>query len=185
MNLNDILASSFSQIALSGHGASAYLIPNIPRKVLSKAWRTFCPQEARESILAVIDTSFFKNGKEGLVFTQNALYIKEPIHRVHQFVYRDIDAVIYFQTLSTYSGKSSVSMEIDTKNYDLELSDQLLRSLNTDVLNELLQKIVAMYRPDERKEIQEELTDSEKQIAHPERFKPHKFKDGDPQIYSK
>ena len=95
MNLNDILASSFSQIALSGHGASAYLIPNIPRKVLSKAWRTFCPQEARESILAVIDTSFFKNGKEGLVFTQNALYIKEPIHRVHQFVYRDIDAVIY------------------------------------------------------------------------------------------
>lgn len=49
----------------------------------------------------------------------------------------------------------------------------------------MLQQIVSLYRPDERHEIEEELEDSETQIAHPEKFKPHKFKDGDPQIYQK
>ena len=40
----------------------------------------------------------------------------------------------------------------------------------------MLQQIVSLYRPDERHEIEEELEDSETQIAHPEKFKPHKFK---------
>lgn len=185
MELYDILESSLSQIALSRQGAVTYLVPNIPRKILNKAWRTFCPQEGRGSIIALIDTSFFKNGKEGFVFTKDAIYIKELMHRVNCFPYKDITAVIYLRALSTYSGKSSVSMEIDSKTRDFEISDQLIKHLNSSALNEMLQKIISLYQPSERKEIQKELLDSKNQIAHPEKFKPHKFKDSDPQIYSK
>ena len=67
------------------------------RQLLTRAWRTFCPQEKRTSILALIDTSFFQNGKEGFVFTQNALYIRETMHRVKVFPYDRINAIIYFQ----------------------------------------------------------------------------------------
>lgn len=185
MELSQILQKSISQIALSGQGVKKYLVPQIPRQLLTRAWRTFCPQEKRTSILALIDTSFFQNGKEGFVFTQNALYIRETMHRVKVFPYDRINAIIYFQALSTYSGKNSISMEIDSKDYDYEISNVLLKGINTDRFNRMLQQIVSLYRPDERHEIEEELEDSETQIAHPEKFKPHKFKDGDPQIYQK
>ena len=185
MKLYDILTSSFSHIALSGHGAKTYLIPEIPRKTLVRAWRAFCLREKQENVLALIDTSFFKNGKEGFLFTKDALYIKEPMRRVHKFRYDEICAIIYFQALSTYTGKSSVSMEIDTRKVDFKVNEQLIKNINSNALNEMLQEIVAIYRPDERKEIQKELKDSENQIAHPEHFKPHKFKNGDPQIYNK
>lgn len=185
MELSQILQRSISQIALSGQGVKAYIIPQIPRRLLKRVWRTFCPQEKRTSIIALIDTSFFQNGKEGFVFTQNALYIREPMHRVKVFPYERINAVIYFQALSTYSGKNSVSMEIDSDDFDYELNSVLLKGIDTQRLNRMLQQIVSLYRPDERHEIEKELEDSEMQIAHPEKFKPHKFKDSDPQIYQK
>lgn len=185
MKLNQILEKSISQIALSNQGAKTYIVPNIPRRLLMHAWRAFCPKKDRSSIIALIDTSFFQNGKEGFVFTDDMLFIREPMHRVKAFPYRQINAIIYFQALSTYSGKSSVSMEIDSENYDYEVNNILLKDLNTDCLNRMLQEIVSLYRPDERHEIEEELEDSETQIAHPERFKPHKFKDDDPQVYQK
>ena len=185
MELYDILQSSLSQIALSGQGATAYLIPDIPRRLLTKAWHTFCPAEKRDQILAVIDTSFLKNGKEGFVFTQNTLYIKEPFHHSYQFLYKEIQAVIYLEALSTYSGKSSISMEIETQNNDFEISNKLIKKINSKVLNEVLQQIISLYKPCERDEIQQELKDSQTQIAHPEKFRPHEFKPDDPQIYNK
>ena len=181
MGLNQILEKSISQIALSGQGAKAYIVPNIPRQVLTHAWRAFCPQKDRSSIIALIDASFFQNGKEGFVFTDDTLFIREPMHRVKAFPYRQINAIIYFQALSTYSGKNSASMEIDSEHFDYEINNILLKGLNTDCLNRVLQEIVSLYRPDERHEIE----DSETQIAHPEKFKPHKFKDDDPQVYQK
>ena len=153
MELSQILQKSISQIALSGQGVKSYIIPQIPRRLLTRAWRTFCPQEKRNSILALIDTSFFQNGKEGFVFTQNALYIREAMHRVKVFPYDRINAIIYFQALSTYSGKHSISMEIDSKDYDYEISNVLLKGINTDLFNQMLQRIVSLYRPDERHEI--------------------------------
>lgn len=185
MELNQILQKSISQIALSGQGVKTYIVPQIPRQLLTHAWRTFCPQDKRGSILALIDTSFFQNGKEGFVFTQNTLYIHEAMHHVKAFPYDQIDSIIYFQALSTYSGKNSVSMEIDSKDYDYELSNALLKGINTDQLNRMLQQIVSLYRPDERHEIEEALEDSQTQIAHPEKFRPHKFNAGDPQVYQK
>lgn len=185
MDLYNVLASSLLQIASSKQDAVAYLVPDIPRKILRTAWRTFCPKQGQDDILALIDTSFFKNGKEGILFTKNALYIKEPIRKVRCFPYDKITAVIYFQSLSTYSGKSSVSMEFDEYNSEFHLSEQMLNKLNSSLLNEMLQKIIAIYNPDEQGEIQDELRDSENQISHPEQFKPHKYKKDDPQVYSK
>src|SRR5699024_9961013 len=120
MELSQILQKSISQIALSGQGVKTYLVPQIPRQLLTRAWRTFCPQEKRTSILALIDTSFFQNGKEGFVFTQNALYIRETMHRVKDFPYNRINAIIYFRDLTMFLGKNSMSIETDSKAYDEE-----------------------------------------------------------------
>src|SRR5699024_2792751 len=154
MELSQILQKSISQIALSGQGVKTYLVPQIPRQLLTRAWRTFCPQEKRTSILALIDASFFQTGKEGVVFVQNLL-ILETIQRVKVFPYERINSIIYFQALSTYSGKNSISMEIDSKDYDYEISNVLLKGINTDRFNRMLQQIVSLYRPDERHEIEE------------------------------
>lgn len=161
------------------------MVPHIPRRILTHAWRTFCPREDRAEIVALIDTSFLKNGKEGFLFTKDALYIHEAMHHVKKFPYEQIKSVIYFQALSTYSGKQTVSMEIDTYEGDYEISNFLLKNLNSPLLNQMLQQIISVYHPDERHEIETEMEDQQSQIAHPEKFHPHEFKDGDPQIYQK
>lgn len=185
MELNQILAKSISRIALPNRRVATYVVPQIPRKLLKHAWRSFCPHEDRTEIIALIDTSFLRNGREGFLFTKNALYIHESMHRVKKFSYDQIKAVIYFQALSTYSGKQSVSMEIDTEEEDYEINSTLLKNLNSSLFNQMLQQIISVYHPDERQEIEDEIKDQRSQIAHPEKFQPHEFKDGDPQVYQK
>lgn len=185
MELNQILSESISQIALPDRRVATYVVPRIPRRILIHAWRTFCPHEDRTGIIALIDTSFLRSGKEGFLFTKSALYIREAMHHVRRFSYNQIKAVIYFQALSTYSGKQTVSMEIDTEKEDYEVNNVLLKNLNSSRLNQMLQQIVSLYHPDERREIETEIEDQRSQIAHPEKFHPHKFKDDDPQVYQK
>src|SRR5699024_10565254 len=107
------------------------------------------------------------------------------MHSVKVFPYDRINAIIYFQALSTYSGKNSISMEVDSKYYDYAISNLLLKGINTYQFNRMLQQNDSLYRSHDPHKIEEESEDSETQTAHPEKLKPHKFKDGDPQFYQK
>lgn len=56
-----------------------YTVPNIPNKILINAANKIAENINPTTVIAVFDNTIFGSGKEGIVFTGTALYIKEAL----------------------------------------------------------------------------------------------------------
>ncbi|MGN0501154.1 MAG: hypothetical protein ACI4HK_08455 [Ruminococcus sp.] len=56
-----------------------YTVPNIPNKILINAANKIAGNINPTTVIAVFDNTIFGSGKEGIVFTGTALYIKEAL----------------------------------------------------------------------------------------------------------
>ena len=72
---------------------SCYMKGRIPDGLAQKAIASYASELNLHDILAIIDTSAFKNGSDGYLFTAEALYMKEGWNDTAQIKFAEIDSV--------------------------------------------------------------------------------------------
>lgn len=65
----------------------------VPAQIIKNAKAVFARDLVPERVIGFYDTTLFKSGKEGFVFTPDALYLKEVLSTPVKIVYRDITDV--------------------------------------------------------------------------------------------
>jgi hypothetical protein len=68
--------------------AKAYFYPNIPEKVIKGVKKGISGDIGIGTVAAIIDTSFFENGKAGVVFTTNGVYYKDVLVKKYILITR-------------------------------------------------------------------------------------------------
>ena len=100
-----------------------YCYPNIPEKVYSKIVKYYDPYININEVIAFIDTTRFKSGKNGLVFTTNGVYYIGFWGEPYYFNYIDIE---YMYRTSDKKGNCK-GLKINFKNDEnLEIEEAVI-----------------------------------------------------------
>ncbi|SEQ38658.1 hypothetical protein SAMN02910369_01667 [Lachnospiraceae bacterium NE2001] len=80
LKLSDLLAAKFQECLKSGEGFKPVYYPHIPDAKISKAEKNFVKyKDNNETMIMLYDTSLFERGKNGMAFTDKAVYFKDMI----------------------------------------------------------------------------------------------------------
>lgn len=72
-----------------------YIVPKISESKMNSAIFNIAPTADADHILAIIDSSVLKNGKEGIVFTGDTVYMRYSLEKRREFKFEDISMVKY------------------------------------------------------------------------------------------
>ena len=76
--LSDLIALKFPECLKGGEGFKPVYYPHIPEEKQKKAEKNFVKYKCNdETMIMLYDTSLFERGKNGLVFTDKAVYFKD------------------------------------------------------------------------------------------------------------
>lgn len=85
--LGEIVARYTNQI----EDKKIHFAPNIPKKLLQAALSSYATQARDESVIALLDDTAFGGGREGLIVTSEAIYLKELFGEPKRIALSDID----------------------------------------------------------------------------------------------
>ena len=92
MSLEKFIKENINNI---GNENRIYIAPYIDNEKLQNTINTICKGIDAEDILAIYDSTVFGSSKEGLVFTKDSLFYREPLLKAIEIKYKDIKEVIY------------------------------------------------------------------------------------------
>ena len=90
IKLSDLLAAKFLECVKEGNGFKPVYYPHIPETRQAKAEKNFVDYKYKnETMIMLFDTSLFERGKNGLVFTDKAVYFKDTFGDARVCKYSD------------------------------------------------------------------------------------------------
>lgn len=92
MSLEKFIKENINNI---GNDNRIYIAPYIDNEKLQNTINTICKGIDAEDILAIYDSTVFGSSKEGLVFTKDSLFYREPLLKAIKIKYKDIKEVTY------------------------------------------------------------------------------------------
>ena len=88
-NLKDLKAQAISKYIRNcvpgGRRYRVYTYENIPNSVLNNALSYYANSIPEEQVLGIIDTSFMKNGKSGIVFGEYGYSVSEATKKYNEY----------------------------------------------------------------------------------------------------
>ncbi|MEK4816488.1 hypothetical protein MKY53_06490 [Macrococcus sp. FSL R5-0951] len=93
MNHSEIIKGKIAKIASNGY-VSASKMPDISDKVLNNSIKSIATDIKPEFIVAILDQSIMKNGKEGIVFSGESIYWKTSFEEPQKVLFKDIQTVV-------------------------------------------------------------------------------------------
>ncbi|OYQ68316.1 hypothetical protein [Aerococcus sp. 1KP-2016] len=124
---------------------TVYIAPEIPEKKLNNAVQSISDNVDPNYVLAVVDSSIFKNGKEGCVFLGNSFYSKTLLENAIKIEYKDIESAerIIEETVKD-NGKitKTEAVAITLKDKTIKKITGFMREVNYVEIAELLNGIV-------------------------------------------
>lgn len=104
-----------------------YLAPNIPEEALVHALSYFCSYgDKAQNLLAMIDTTPFGKGKNGIVFLDNRIILK---------AYLDSPKEIYYDEFENYR-----DFTFHCHKRKVEFPEMLINAINHEALNSFMQE---------------------------------------------
>lgn len=92
MSLEEFIKENIINI---GNENRIYIAPYIDNEKLQNTINTICKGIDAEDILAIYDSTVFGSSKEGIVFTKDSLFYREPLLKAIEIKYKDIKEVTY------------------------------------------------------------------------------------------
>lgn len=109
-NINVFIKDNVSQVANKG----LHIAPDIPEKKLNNAAKSMNLQEAIGSVIALLDSTVFGSGKDGLAFTGERMVYKAPFISSEVVNFSDLETAEYVRNL-TPNGKGKDKVEEYTR----------------------------------------------------------------------
>lgn len=107
-----------------------YIAPEISEKILNNAISSIAPSLNHEYVLAIADTSLLRNGKNGCLFSGDAVYIRGMLEKPQSFKFETIRSAEYKITRKVKdNGKVDIKEEVILHQVD-ELETSLVSSLD-------------------------------------------------------
>ncbi|MDA9557569.1 hypothetical protein N9R79_08735 [Vibrio sp.] len=104
-NINIFIQENIGTIAYKG----LHIAPDIPEKKLNNAASSMELQDAVGSIIAILDSTLFGSGKDGLAFTGEKFVYKPAFESPELVIFSDLDKAEYSREVTTNdSGKEKV-----------------------------------------------------------------------------
>lgn len=105
-NINVFIKENVSQVAHKG----LHIAPDIPEKKLNNAAKSMCLQDAIGSVIALLDSTVFGSGKDGLAFTGEKMVYKPAFESPKVVNFSDLEAAEYVRKITTNDkGKEKIS----------------------------------------------------------------------------
>lgn len=147
MNYSEQIKNSIGKIATKGYYANAYKSPEISDKILNNCIKSIAPDLIPEYIIAVLDQSLLKNGKEGIVFSGDAIYWKSSFEEYHKVLYEDIENVISenkekIKRNGTVAVIPSVKFILKSGS-EIQLSESIASNMDTEHFIKLLNSLTS------------------------------------------
>ncbi|WP_140112004.1 hypothetical protein, partial [Vibrio parahaemolyticus] len=87
-----------------------HIAPDIPEKKLNNAAKSMCLQDAIGSVIALLDSTVFGSGKDGLAFTGEKMVYKPAFESPKVVNFSDLEAAEYVRKITTNDkGKEKIS----------------------------------------------------------------------------
>lgn len=118
-----------------------FTVPDLPLDRLSNALKSWVEIQANEKMVALVDTSFFSDAKEGIIFTDQRVIWKRPLDSSHSLSYKDLND-IFEQKIETL-----VIQERSRHNLDdlIKLSDAFPNQQEYQEFALILEEIASRY----------------------------------------
>ncbi|EHV5555610.1 hypothetical protein K0W35_002252 [Vibrio parahaemolyticus] len=105
-NINIFIKENVSQVAHKG----LHIAPDIPEKKLNNAAKSMCLQDAIGSVIALLDSTVFGSGKDGLAFTGEKMVYKPAFESPEMVNFSDLEAAEYVRNITTNDkGKEKIT----------------------------------------------------------------------------
>lgn len=118
-----------------------FTAPELPLDKLSNVLKSWVEIESGEKVVALIDTSFFNDAKEGVIFTDQRVIWKRPLDSSHSLSYDDLNDT-FNQRIGTLLIQESSRHNLDDL---IKLSDALPNQQEHQKFTLMLEEIVGKY----------------------------------------
>lgn len=142
-NINIFIKENVSQIALKG----LYTAPDIPEKKLNNAARSMNLQDTIGSVIALLDTTVFGSGKDGLAFTGEKMVYKPVFESPIVINFSELEKAEYIRNVTTNDkGKEKViEYTIITRKDGSSFKVENISECNIEKLSEFLNIISSQF----------------------------------------
>jgi hypothetical protein len=118
-----------------------FTAPELPLDKLSNVLKSWVEIESDEKVITLIDTSFFSDAKEGIIFTDQRVIWKRPLDSSHSLSYKDLN--------DTFEQKIGTLLIREESRHNLNdlirLSDTLPNQQEHQKFTLMLEEIVGKY----------------------------------------
>ncbi|BDR96426.1 hypothetical protein [Proteus mirabilis] len=142
-NINIFIKENVSQIALKG----LHIAPDIPEKKLNNAAKSMNLQDTIGSVIALLDTTVFGSGKDGLAFTGEKMVYKPVFESPIVINFSELDKSEYIRNVTTNDkGKEKViEYTIITRKDGSSFKVENISECNIEKLSEFLNTINSQF----------------------------------------
>ncbi|HIF5636905.1 hypothetical protein ABXV22_19070 [Vibrio rotiferianus] len=142
-NINVFIKENVSQVA---HKA-LHIAPDIPEKKLNNAAKSMCLQETIGSVIALLDSTVFGSGKDGLAFTGEKMVYKPAFESPVVLNFSDLEAAEYVRNVTTNDkGKEKVTQYTKVTQKDgSSFKIEHISECNLEKLAEFLNNISSQF----------------------------------------
>lgn len=149
-NINVFIKENVSQVANKG----LHIAPEIPEKKLNNAAKSMCLQDAIGSVIALLDSTVFGSGKDGLAFTGEKMVYKPAFESPVVLNFSDLEAAEYVRNVTTNDkGKEKVTQYTTVTQKDgSSFKIEHISECNLEKLAEFLNNISSQFDTFEEEE---------------------------------
>ncbi|EOI2317646.1 MULTISPECIES: hypothetical protein [Proteus] len=142
-NINIFIKENVSQIALKG----LHIAPDIPEKKLNNAAKSMNLQNTIGSVIALLDTTVFGSGKDGLAFTGEKMVYKPVFESPIVINFSELDKSEYIRNVTTDNkGKEKIiEYTIITRKDGSSFKVENISECNIEKLSEFLNTINSQF----------------------------------------
>lgn len=142
-NINIFIKENVRQVALKG----LHIAPDIPEKKLNNAAKSMNLQDTIGSVIALLDTTVFGSGKDGLAFTGEKMVYKPVFESPVIINFSDLEKSEYIRNVTTNDkGKEKViEYTIITRKDGSSFKVENISECNIEKLSEFLNTIILQF----------------------------------------
>lgn len=142
-NINIFIKENVNQIALKG----LHIAPDIPEKKLNNAAKSMSLQDTIGSVIALLDTTVFGSGKDGLAFTGEKMVYKPVFESPITINFSELEKAEYIRNVTTNDkGKEKViEYTIITRKDGSSFKVENISECNIEKLSEFLNTINSQF----------------------------------------
>ncbi|WP_202906432.1 hypothetical protein [Morganella psychrotolerans] len=149
-NINVFIKENVSQVASSG----LHIVPDIPEKKLNNAAKSMNLEDTVGSVIALIDSTVFGSGKDGLAFTGEKMVYKQAFESPVVVHFSDLETAKYVRNVTVNDkGKEKVTEYTTiTRKAGSSFNIEHISECNLEKLAEFLSAISSQFDTFEEEE---------------------------------